>query len=375
MPIDTRLDGRPEQVYATARWLRDRLAFEVDGGAAAMRSSHADAAQSWRGAAGAAFGQRIDGTAGQADRLHGGLRSTADGLEHYAGQLAQAQAHMARARQIAADGGLPLAGDTILEPVAAPTPQQVESYQLAQAEADRGNAAIEFGRAVLKNMGDDITQKWHLFTSEVITGGLIGSLATIHRDILRAESQAIGKASEALVDHYLKTPGGTPASKALNEAAYAKYLESSKVELQARGFERRFLSKIPVAGAVITAAGVGYDIAHGKPVGKSVLSGAGNVGGALVGAKIGAAIGISGGPVGIVVGGAIGGIVGGVIGSGLVDAAYDALPDNVTKAFEDGLKETGTAITDGVKDVGSAIGDGAKDVGSAISGGFQKVFG
>ncbi|MEU4424078.1 hypothetical protein AB0F81_25905 [Actinoplanes sp. NPDC024001] len=348
MPIDTRLDGRPEQVHATARWLNDQLAFEVGAGVSAMRTSRADATTGWQGAAGSAFDQRMGTAAERADNLRTGIHTSAEALTRYADELARGQAHMSRARQIAVANNLQLAGDTIFEPVGQATPQQVQAYQLAKAEADKGNAAAEFGRAWLKNIKDDVTQKWHLLAADVANNAVIGSMAGLRLHTLRSASEAAKKMSDDLVEQYLKAPGGSAESKALNDASYRKYLTSDRLELRAQSFERRVVSKVPVVGAVITAAGIGYDVHHGKPVGKAVVSGVGGaLAGAYVGAKTGAVVGMWFGPQGAVVGGAIGGVIGGVAASGLIDAAYDALPDNVTTAFEEGIKDAGKALGDG----------------------------
>jgi hypothetical protein len=52
------------------------------------------------------------------------------------------------------------------------------------------------------------------------------------------------------------------------------------IDRRLANLSRSVMSKTPVIGTVITAAGVGYDIHQGKPPGRAVFSGLAGVGGA-----------------------------------------------------------------------------------------------
>ncbi|MDI6099952.1 hypothetical protein QLQ12_15230 [Actinoplanes sp. NEAU-A12] len=366
MPIDTRLDGRPEQVHATARWLRDQLAFEVGAGVAAMNSARSSAAGGWLGAAGTAFQDRMATNATAAGELRAGIERTANNLTEYANQLAVAQQHMANAREIAANGGLAVDGFMIGEPGTVPTApdaaatpailtahtdavaahqRQVDAYILAEGEARKGNAGVRFLADVGKNIYDDVTQKW-FFASGDMTNGVYGGFLKQHIDILNKNAAATLEQVKKLEGHYLKSQGGSPHSKSLVKLLSEQTLEAKAAEARATSLSMRFAKKVPLIGYAITAAGVGYDIQHGKPAVKAIASGVASIGGSILGGM--AAGGLAGtmgaGPVGTVVGVAVGGVVGGLVGSGITDAVYDRLPEGVKDAFNDGQAVVGRAV-------------------------------
>jgi uncharacterized protein YukE len=374
MPIDTRLDGRPEQVHATARWLRTRLAFEVGAGASAMNSARSSAAGGWQGAAGTAFQTRMATTATTAGDLRDGIERTAGNLTAYADQLAVAQQHMANAREIAANGGLAVDGFVIREPGAAPAApdpaaapasltaytdavaahqRQVDAYLLADGEARKADAAMKSDP--LDNMVEDVQQKWPLMIADGINGAY-GGFLTLHMGILRQHGDEAAKLAKQLEGHYLKAQGGSAHSKSLIKLISEAELDSHAAKAQATSVGKRFAGKVPVIGAVITVAGIGYDIQHGKPAAKAILSGGGGMlasiaGGAATGAAIGA---LGANPVTVVIGGAIGGVVAGVATSGLIDAGYDRLPEGVKDAFDDGQAAISRAADE--------VGDDAREL-------------
>jgi hypothetical protein len=102
--------------------------------------------------------------------------------------------------------------------------------------------------------------------------------------------------------------GDAVTEVALNAESYEKFLESDTWARWAGSVASRFGSKVPIIGAAITTASIGYDIHEGEPAGKAIVSG---VGGALAAAGTGALIGTPiGGPVGTLVGAGAGVIVG-----------------------------------------------------------------
>jgi hypothetical protein len=125
-------------------------------------------------------------------------------------------------------------------------------------------------------------------------------------------------------------------------------LGSVATEARAASLSTGLLKKVPVIGYAITAAGVGYDIRHGKPAVKAITGGAAGIGGSILGGMAGGALaGTFGfGPVGTVVGAAIGGVAGGLVASGITDAAYDRLPEGVRDTFDKGQAAVGEALRD-----------------------------
>jgi hypothetical protein len=203
-------------------------------------------------------------------------------------------------------------------------------------------------------------RKVHPESADLVNGAVVGGLAAKHTSILRAQSVALMDDSKLNAERYLRAPGGSADARALNNQAYRKFLEADEWARKSDSVGRRVGSRIPVVGLAITAAGIGYDIHQGKPVGKAVVSG---IGGALAAAGTGALIGsaIPVPVVGTVVGAAVGLGVG-LVASGALDWGYDQLPQGVKDGIEGGLKEAGGAVAD----VGGAVGDGAKKVWDSI---------
>ena len=377
MAIDTHLEGDPASIRASADWLGKSLATAVDQSVTDLFGVRDQAETSWLGDAGPAFHRKMDAGGRRANDLRTDVDRVAGAFHSYADDLTTAQTGMERARGIARDGGLTLQGETILDPGAGParpaaataTPEQVQTYNdhqikltayaQAQSQATAARGVGDFARDTLANVLGDLRSKPAIVAADFANDGIVGTLAHKHVSILKAQAEALKADSDSLIGHYLKTPGGTAQSKALNLAAYEKYLEADKVERGALRIGSKFEARLPIVGLAVTAVDIGYDIHTGKPVGKAVISG---VGGALAAAGTGAMIGtMVGGPAGTVVGAVVGAGVG-MLTSGALDAAYDRLPAGTQAAIEDGF----SAIGHGVGDAGEAVGDTAKKVWKSI---------
>ncbi len=383
MPIDTQLDGNPASIRASADWLGKSLAAGIDRSVTDLFAARDDAESGWQGDAGPAFRGRMDTAARKADTLRADVERVAQSFHAYADELTTAQAGMERARGIAREAGLELAGATILDPGPgpsvpvlptgqAPTTEQVQAYNTqvtayndhqtkaaayvsAQGEADRSRGIVDAAKAIGKNVWDDVRGKALLNAGDFINAGVVGGLAAKHTSILKAQAGALLDEAKVAEERYLKARGGSPEAKRLNLESYKKFMEADEFTRRADQVGRRVGAKLPIIGLAITAAGIGYDVHQGKPVGKAVISG---VGGALAAAGTGALIGTAiGGPVGTVVGAGAGLVVGLVVSGGL-DWGYDQLPGGTKAAIEDGFSAIG--------DAGEAVGDTAKKVWNSI---------
>lgn len=367
MPVDTRLDGSPEQVHATARWLLDQLAFEVGAGATAMTTAGVDATQGWQGAAGDAFRGRMSREAATAGELRAEITNKAARMTDLANQLAQAQQHMANARAIAVDGGLPVDGYLIGDPGGAPPvphgtappevlaahtdavalhQRQVDAYAQAEGEAGKATALVRFFGDTWKNIKDDVRNKWFFLIGDG-ANGLTGGLLREHLKALSAHAKGAAEEIKKLETAYLKSQGGSAHSRSLHELMSKEVLAAKQVEERAAtGLGRRIAGRVPFIGAAIAVAGIGYDIENGKPAVKAVASGGGGIIGGILGGMAGGAMGgtLTGGPIGTVVGSVVGGVAGGLIASGVIDAAYDRLPEGVKDAFNDGQATVSKAL-------------------------------
>jgi uncharacterized protein YukE len=387
MPIDTKIEGDPASIRTSADWLNKSLATAVDQTVTDVFAVRDQAERAWQGDAGPNFHGKMDKGGRNANDLVTHAQSAGTAFNAYADDLTTAQAAMDRSRQIARDGGLELDADTILDPGAGPalpaepastaTADQVTTYNTqvtayndhqakvntyaqAEAQANLGRSALDTGKEALKNALDDLLAKPAIVAADFANDGIVGALAKVQKGILEKQSEALAKDSESLIDHYLKTPGGTAESKALNLASYEKYLESDSWARRAMSLDNKVEARLPVVGLAITAVDVGYDISQGKPVAKAIVSGAVGFWAATeVGAAIGTAIPVP--IVGTVVG-ALAGAAVGLVASGAADALYDQLPDGTKEAIEGGFD----AIGHGAADAGKAVGHTAEKVWHSI---------
>jgi uncharacterized protein YukE len=386
MSIDTRIEGDPGSIRASATWLNGSLAAAVDQSVTDLFSVRDQTGAGWQGDAGPAFRSKMDAGGRKANDLHGGIRTAASAFESYADDLTTAQNGMERARDIARRAGLQLQGDTVVDPGPGPavpaalpataTPEQVTAhdtqvtayhghqakltaYAQVTAQAKWARDTETFAKDALSNALGDLKTKPFIAASDFATDGVIGALFEKHVSILKAQSKALAGESETAIARYLKTPGGTAESKALNLASWSKYLEADGWERNAARISTKVEARLPLVGLAITAVDVGYDIHNGKPAGKAVITGAGGFGASLAaGAFVGGAIG---GPPGLILG-AGAGLIAGMVTSGALDAAYDRLSPGVRHAIEGGFD----AVGHGVADAGGAVGHEAKKVWDSI---------
>jgi uncharacterized protein YukE len=387
MSIDTRIEGDPASIRASADWLGKSLAAAVDQSVTDLFAVRDEAEAGWQGDAGPAFHGKMDAGGRRANDLRGDVDQVSGAFHSYADDLTTAQSGMERARGIARDGGLELQGDTILDPGAGPavpaapsgtaTPEQVQAYNTqvtaynehqvrltayaqANSQAQWARSGIDFAKDALSNVIGDLKSKPLIVAADFANDGIVGALAEKHVSILKAQAAVLKEESETAVARYLKTRGGTAESKALNLASWEKYLEGDQWERSAMRASSKVEARLPIIGLAVTAVDIGYDIKTGKPAGKAIISG---VGGALAAAGAGAAIGsMVPIPVAGTVVGALAGLAFGMATSGALDAAYDRLPAGTRDAIEGGFD----AIGHGVADAGGAVGHEAKKVWDSI---------
>ena len=291
MPVDTRVDGDPDAVRATARWLRDHLAFEVAGGARALSLSRVDAAAGWESVAGSAFHDRMSSAGFKADALRGDITATAGALDELAAHLDDVKQRMRTAREIAAAAGLVVSGERILEPGPAPAVPELP-----------GNNAATPGMVAARDAAIQATavnaQQWEAYRA-----------ATEEAVLARAREQAALEAVRAEHASVLGTPpirsgdvtaaGHTQTRTGLGISASAGALPRSATGLGAA----------TGAGADGPAGGTP---GSGTGFGAAVSGASAGITGALTGAGAGAGAGAG---VGATTGGAAAGFAGAAAGS------------------------------------------------------------
>lgn len=384
MSIDTTIDGDPESIRTAARWLHGRLSSAVSDCGTQVFKARDASEWSWLGAAGSAFRQKMATCGTKADALAAESEHAGRSFDAYADELQTAQRGMARARDIAVSAGLQVRGEVILGPGPVPVvgglptdaePAQVavhdaavagqqahdkmvRAYRQAEEEAGVARDIMATAEVVLRNVLEDIKSKPFLLAADFVNGAVVGGLASLHVSLLKGHAAWLASESAKHVEIYLGAQGGSPESQFHNEHAYRRFLEADEVGRRAASVGQRFGSKLPIVGIGLTAAGIGYDIEHGKPPGKAVISGVGGAaaaaglgalaGSVAAGAAVGTAIPI---PVAGTVVGAVVGLAVGLGASGALDAGYDALPDGVKQGIEGGFE---------------AVGDGAEKVWDSL---------
>lgn len=387
MAIDTKIEGDPESVRSASHWLRDSLATGVSDAATQIYNARNSADAGWKGPAGDAFSSRMTTGAEKTDELANAATGVAEDIDTFAADLQRAQDDMRTVRQNAAAAGLTVNGEVIedpgpgpADPGAAPsgeaaTPEavaahddavaasrahaaKVRAYNKAETGADAARHIEKLAADTLKNVWNDITQKWFLVVGD-LTAGAAGTLAAKHSSILGKQAQFLADESARFLDQARTAPAGSSASQVYRDfdLGRAAAYQADDVAATARNVDSSAAKWGFRAGGALAVAGVAYDIANGKPPARAIVSGGVGFGASVAaGAAIGTMIPVP--VVGTAVG-ALGGAVVGVFASGMVDSLW-----------ENGIGDVGGAIEDGAE----AVGDTAAAVGGLAEDAWNAVF-
>ncbi len=378
MPINTKIDGDPDSVRRAATWLRSDLQASVRDCGSQVYRARTHAESGWRGEASSLFQGKMTTAGRGVDVVDSDTGGLAQSFDHYADSLHTAQAGMLRAKDIAGGAGLTVHGDVIEDPGPAPTapqslatdgsatPEQIQTHDQAvlagqdyqrkvrafndaKQEADRANGIVDGAKRFTQSFWKELESKKYINATDFING-LAGDLIARHKSILGKDAQRLTDEARTAEARYLRSPGGSPEAKFQEELRLSKVLGASELESEAETIGRRFASKIPVIGWGISAAGVGWDVYHGKAPGKAIFSGVAGTLGAIAVAAAVPGIGWA----------AAAGIGAGVLVGMGADWAYDHLvPDGVKHKIDDGLR---------------AVGHGLENAGKAVGHFFSSIF-
>lgn len=386
MGIDTKIDGNPESVRGAGHWLRDSLAKSVSDAATQIYNARNRANAGWGGEGGEAFSGKMTTGAEKTDQLSAAAKTAAQNFDTYAADLQRAQEDMRKVRERASGAGLTVNGDVIEDPGSGPsapgaaptgeaaTPEAVKAhgdavtassahaakvtaYNKAKTESDDASHIAKLAGDTLKNVWQDVTQKWFLVVGD-LTSGAAGTLAAKHSSILGKQAKFLSEESAKFLDRARTAPAGSPASQIYRDfdLGRAAAYQADDVAAAAKNSDVNAGKWGLRAGGALAVAGVAYDIANGKPAAQAIVSGGIGFGASVAaGAAIGTLIPVP--IVGTAVG-AIGGAVVGVFASGMVDSLWTNGVGDVGGAIEDGAKAVG--------DAGKAIGGLAEDAWDAI---------
>lgn len=378
MPLDIMVKGDPGSIWATTTWLGTTSASVHDTGTQ-VYGARGDSESEWLGEAGDGFRGVMTGVGGKVDELAGDLGATREALTVHADDLDTVKSRMAQAREIAAAAGLPTSETAISEPGPAPatpaplptdrpaTAGEQQAHAIAtQAQSAHGTQVQAYNQAAT-TVADGQAQK-SPFSVAALAGGL--AAASVDRTSkFRAKAQMF--ADRAAQRAGLARSGGiwnfvkNTVSKEYNLYKQNAALAKATPTAWSRGLDKLpgwaktgltknlsrtapVLRRVPVVGAVITAAGIGTDIAMGKNAVQSTVSGVSSL---AAGAAVGAAIG---GPVGLVAGAVVGAGVGFVI---------DEWGDDIARGVGEAAGWANDKVSGAADAVGDAVGGAAKKIG------------
>jgi uncharacterized protein YukE len=395
VPINTRIAGSPTSIHSTATWLRSRLQTGVHDCGSQVYKARTDAEGGWQGDASSGFQTKMGDGGKVIDGLHSDVGTLSQSFDQYADGLHTAQAGMQRAKDIALRGGLTVNGDTIEDPGSAPTapqslptdgsttPQQVQQYNSAmqavqdhqlkvvafnqaKEQADWANRIFDDAKSAGETVWEDLFSKKYIHATE-FTNGVAGHLIDIQNKTLKAEAESLRTDAAKFEDNYLNSPGGSDQAKLNEELRFNNMMKASALDGEVSDLAR-IGGKIPVLGLAISATGVGWDIAHGKPVGKAIFSGTLGTG-AAIGTEVLTASAVAE-STGIIVA-AVTPVGAAILAGALVGVAADYawdhwVPSDVKNKIDDGLNAAGHAVVNVAKSAGHDLASAAKSVGNFL---------
>ncbi|MCZ4277349.1 hypothetical protein [Rhodococcoides yunnanense] len=353
MSIDTSVEGNPESVRASARWLRESFAATIEQATDAIYSTRNNVDAAWDGPASQAAVGKLSNGAERADEMAQAAREFARAVDDFAAGLQQTQNDMADVRADASAAGLTLIGNTIEDPWS-----QSEVLASAYSAIQHGVAATLQTQVLvgetLKNAWATIREKWFFVLADLLNG--VGkALALKHSSLMTGHAAFL---TARYLDLAQSAPPGTPASQIYRDFDWARTTAQNAEDLldTAKNAEANAGRIAGRLNGGLAVAGIASDIYNGKPVDQAIVSGGLGFGAAVAaGAAIGTFVPVPG--VGTVLG-ALGGAAVAIFTSGAVDTLY-----------AEGLGSAGDAIGDGaaaVAETGTAIGQLATGAWDAI---------
>ncbi|MGH3620780.1 MAG: hypothetical protein ACRDQ5_03195, partial [Sciscionella sp.] len=230
MPIDTKIEGDPESVRASAHWVRDSLASRVTHTASQIYTARNRADAGWRGEAAEGFRDTMTRGADRADEFGSQATTMAQKFDDVAASLHRAQTEMERIRDDASSADLTVDADVIADPPAAPTapgpaptgnaatPEALEAHNEAVAAQNTHHAKVQaYDRAereaetvrrhwkaavqeVNKASNEANTNAFFSFT-DITAGTTVAAAAAKHSSILMKQSAYKTAEAARLIEH------------------------------------------------------------------------------------------------------------------------------------------------------------------------------
>ncbi|MFI7121960.1 hypothetical protein [Amycolatopsis sp. NPDC049868] len=335
MPVNTVINGNPDNLHATAVWIRGRLTAAINNTTVTVLRSREISGSSWVGPAAAAFATRMDHIRKGNDVLAGDTTRAADTFDQFAEALRTAQTRMRRVVETAIGAGLHVAGRVIFEPLPAPncyadpavqTAANAHQERLLAAYASACEDALTVV-ASLAAVGAAISAVWCGIVEKryMLARDFVGLSAEKFTTVQSSKLQAIAQAFEM-----------DPAtSQWRGQADIAGQLPTDMARVKGdanlwKTFDR-----------VAAASSIAYDMAHGVPFAKSAST---NVADSTASCAAGKVLGRghaerSVGIEAVAVLDAGGDVIVSAEAGALADATWDQIPKPLRDKIEQGAKD------------------------------------
>lgn len=383
--IETKVDGSPASVRTAAAWVGETLKGAVEDAGEQVGRARSRASADWEGDTADSY-TAVAGKIVQAgDEQEHDLSKVAEKLRTYAVKLGNIQDRMSDRRGEASGGGLTVAGTVIQQPPdpvrpadlpAGSTQAEADAWDRENAAFERANDKVELYNRLATEVEDDLTNldEWieanlteiATVTDPTLLSYLVEQFQKLPATALLFSVDLRKGRLEELMKHYRSTAeqlraqraealaarrSGNPARRAAGAATDTRGNRAAArgLDAAAEGAER-VARRLPLVGTALTVALAGNDIANGESPGQVVTSEALAVG---AGVAAGAVAVTLGAPVLAVA--AVGTVA--AVGVGmLAEYAWDHwVPEDVTEAIDEGLRDFGEGVADAAGDAWDAV--------------------
>ncbi len=385
--IETEVEGSPGSVRTAATWVGETLLGQVEEAGRLGTQARRRADSDWEGEASASY-RHVAGKLVQASDEQGhDLGKVAEKLRTYAVKLTHIQDRMRERRGEATAGGLTVAGTVVQQPPepvrpadlpAGSTRAESDDWDRRNAAFERANDKVELYNRLATEVTDDRERldEWiEANLTEIATATDPTLLSYLVKQFQKLPATALlfsvdlrrGRLDE-VSRHYRSTAdrlraeraearaarrSGNPARRAAGAATDTRGNRAAArgLDAAAEGAER-LARRLPLVGTALTVGLAADDIANGESPGRVVTSEALAVG---AGVAAGAVAVTLGAPVLAVA--AVGTVA--AVGVGmLAEYAWDHwVPEDVTEAVDEGLRDFGEGVADAAGDMADAAGD------------------
>ncbi|ROR90111.1 hypothetical protein [Nocardioides aurantiacus] len=385
--IETEVEGSPASVRTAATWVGETLRGQVEEAGRLADQARRRASRDWEGDASASYRDVAGKIVEAGDEQEHDLAKVAEKLRTYAVKLGHVQDRMGERRGEASAGGLTVAGTVVQQPPAPVRPADLPAVS-TQAESDdwdrrnaafeRANDKVELYNRLATEVDDDRKQldDWiEANLTAIATASDPTLLSYLVKQFQKLPATAMlfsvdvrkGRLEE-MVRHWRSTAdrlraeraeslasrrSGNPARRAAGAGVDTRGNRAAArgLDAAAEGAER-VARKLPLVGGALTAVLAANDIANGESPGKVLTSETLAIGAGVAAGAVAVTLGAP-----VIAVAAVGTVA--AVGVGmLAEYAWDHwVPEDVTEAVDEGLRDFGEGVADAASDVKDAAGD------------------